>query len=117
MKNGVEYQTNGKDTIFIVDPAPEFPGGVPGLMKYIRESIRYPRVSRKKGVEGRVIVKFTVDTTGQPGACTIMKSVSSELDAEAIRMVLKMPKWKPGEQHGKAIPVYYILPINFRLTD
>ena len=115
MKDGIEYKTNGKDTIIIVDPMPEFKGGKQGLVKYLSENIRYPESARRKNIEGKVFVSFVVGSDGKVKDCKIAKSVSSELDKEALRVIKRMPKWKPGEQHGKPIPVSYTLPINFKL--
>ncbi|MFB6319648.1 energy transducer TonB [Saccharicrinis sp. FJH54] len=115
MKNGIEYRTNGKDTIIIVDPKPEFKGGDAELMKYLSDNIKYPAEARKKKITGKVFVKFTVAKNGKIMDCKIEKSVDPILDKEALRLIKSMPRWKPGEQNGKPIPVSYTIPINFML--
>ncbi len=115
IKDGIEYKTNGKDTIIIVDPMPEFKGGKQGLVSYLNKNIRYPESARRKNIEGKVFVSFIVGANGKVRDYKIAKSVSPELDKEALRVIKNMPKWKPGEQHGKPIPVSYTLPINFKL--
>ncbi len=115
MKDGIEYKTNGKDTIFIVDPMPEFKGGLEELSKYISSNVKYPKAARKARIEGKVLVSFVVAVDGTIKNCRVTKSVNPKLDKEALRLVNNMPKWKPGKQNGKAIPVSLVLPINFKL--
>lgn len=115
IKNGIEYKTDGKDTIIIVDPMPEFKGGKEKLVEYISNNVKYPKTSRKDKVEGKVLVSFIVAADGTIVEAKILKGVRHDLDNEALRVVRKMPKWEPGKQHGKAIQVSYTLPINFRL--
>ena len=115
MKNGIEYQTNGKDTIIIVDPMPEFKGGMKKLGEYLGKNLRYPKRAQKAHIEGKVLVSFIVAKDGTINNVKIAKSVNPALDKEALRIVKKMPKWKPGEQYGNPIPVSYSLPINFKL--
>ena len=70
---------------------PEFPGGVAGLMRYLSENIKYPPEAAKNDIEGRVIVQFIIDETGQVGDIQVARPVSEELDAEAVRVVKSMP--------------------------
>ena len=65
--------------------------------------------------KGRVFVGFVVSKDGSITDVKILKGVSPRLDAEAIRLVEEMPKWKPGKQRGKAVNVRFNLPITFRL--
>ncbi len=105
---------NNEEIIYsIVDEMPEFEGGDLGLRKYIAMNIRYPIEAIKKGIRGRVYVRFVVDTKGKVKNVEIIKSVHRLLDEEAIRVIKSLPQWKPGKQKGVAVPVYYTLPINF----
>ena len=72
--------------------------------------------AQKDSIQGRVIVQFTIKKTGEVSNATVIRSVSPELDAEAIRVVKSMPDWKPGEQKGEPVNVKFTLPIQFRLT-
>ena len=98
-----------------VEQMPEFPGGVAGLMRYLSENIKYPPEAAKNDIEGRVIVQFIIDETGQVGEVKVVRPVSDELDAEAVRVVKTLPKFEPGRQDGEAVSVWYTLPINFKL--
>ena len=95
---------------------PEFPGGINELMQYLVIELKYPNKSRKKGIEGRVLVNFIVNKNGAISNIKIVQSVNDELDKEAIRVVKNMPKWEPGMEDGEAVRVAFNLPINFKLN-
>lgn len=97
------------------DRKPAFPGGTDALINYLSKEIKFPRKSRKKGIEGKVVVGFTIDKSGSIKECHIAKSVNEELDLEALRVVTKMPKWIPGIQFNRHVNVKYLIPINFKL--
>ena len=101
----------------VVEHMPEFPGGMEEMMKYLSMNIRYPEAARKAGTQGRVPVNFVVEADGTISNANVLRSVSEELDAEAIRVIQNMPKWKPGMQNGKAVRVKYTIPISFRLNS
>lgn len=95
---------------------PSYPGGVPELMKFLQKNIRYPSLARENGLEGKVIVKFYVDTDGTVREPAILKDgVGGGCGDEAIRVVKSMPKWTPGSQRGKPVKVFYTLPVTFKL--
>lgn len=87
------------------------------LNKYLSKNIHYPDSARAHNIEGRVIVKFLVNEDGQISDCKIINSVDRDCDAEALRVVKEMPRWKPGKQDGKPVKVFFHLPIMFKLTD
>lgn len=105
------------DKVFdVVEQMPLFSGGQVELMKYLSANVKYPEVSQKNGVQGRVVVKFVVEKDGSVSSAKVVKSVNKELDAEALRVVNAMPKWTPGKQNGRSVRVYYTLPVTFRLN-
>lgn len=105
------------DVYEVVENMPEFPdGGMPGLMKYLSANIRYPEAAHKAGTQGRVTVQFVVGKDGSIGNVSILRGVDPALDAEAIRVISSMPKWKPGTQKGEPVNVRYTVPVMFRLT-
>lgn len=99
----------------IVEDMPQFPGGMQELMKFLAKNITYPVSAQKAQIEGSVMVQFVVGKDGSVRNPKVVRSVNPELDAEALRLVGIMPKWTPGKQRGKAVPVSYNLPISFRL--
>lgn len=100
----------------VVEKAPEFPGGVEALMKFLSENVRYPEAAHKIGAQGRVLVSFIVEPDGGISNAHVLKKVNDDLDAEAVRVIGSMPKWTPGMQSGKAVRVKYTVPITFRLN-
>ena len=111
-------KTQDIENIFdVVEHMPEFPGGMEEMMKYLQTNIRYPEAAHKAGKQGRVPVNFIVEADGTISNANVLRSVSEELDAEAIRVIQNMPKWKPGMQNGQAVRVKYTIPISFRLNS
>lgn len=108
---------NVSDTTFtVVDEFPVFPGGEAGLLKHIAENTKYPETAKSKGIQGKVIVRFAVRPDGSINKISILKGVDPELDKEAIRVISTLPSFeKPGIKDGKAVPVWYMVPINFTL--
>ena len=100
-----------------VEQMPMFPGGEAGLLRYLQENIQYPPEAAKNNVQGRVILQFVVDKTGQVGEVKILRSVSEEIDAEAVRVVKSLPKFEPGRQDGEAVSVWYTLPVSFNIRS
>jgi protein TonB len=100
----------------IVEDKPGFPGGDEALIKFISEHTVYPPIAKDMGISGKVYVQFVIDVNGKVTQVKIAKSIDSALDAEAVRVVSQLPNWTPGRQRGRAVPVSYILPINFILN-
>lgn len=99
-----------------VEQMPSFPGGEKSMQDFIGANLKYPAESQKKGIQGRVTVRFVVDQEGTIKAPTVIRGIGAECDAEAVRVIESMPKWVPGKQNGKNVPVYYTIPIVYRLT-
>ncbi|MBR5725549.1 MAG: TonB family protein [Muribaculaceae bacterium] len=110
-----ESQVQDNNVYETPEVMPEFPGGMEGLIKFLQENVKYPAQATANKIEGRVVVQFIIDKTGQVGDVKVVRSVSEELDAEAVRVVESMPKFTPGRQSGKAVNVRYMLPITFKL--
>ena len=117
-QQAINAPTDGGEEVYeVVEKMPEFPdGGMPGLMKYLSANIRYPEAAHKAGTQGRVTVQFVVGKDGSIGNVGILRGVDPNLDAEAIRVISSMPKWKPGTQKGEPVNVKYTVPVMFRLT-
>ncbi|MCR5139216.1 MAG: TonB family protein [Bacteroidaceae bacterium] len=104
-------------TFNVVEKMPEFEGGMDGMMSFLQKNIKYPAEAKEKGKKGRVLVQFVVEKDGSIVEPKVVKSVSPELDAEALRVVKAMPKWTPGEQRGEKVRVQFTLPVSFRLPE
>ena len=115
-KAKMETTSEFPEVFDVVEQMPEFPGGPEALMQFLTENVCYPEAALKAGVQGRVLVTFIVDTEGRVNNAKVVKKVNDDLDAEAIRVVGSMPRWKPGKQNGKVVRVRYTMPISFRLN-
>ena len=100
-----------------VDQMASYPGGIPALMDFLNENIKYPEQSEREGIEGRVVAGFIVERDGSVSNIEILKSVHPLLDAEVVRVMSLMPNWIPGRQNGQPVRVKYSLPITFRLIS
>ena len=99
----------------VVEQMPEYPGGMQALFEYLSQNLKYPEDAKEQKIEGRVIAIFVVETDGSISNVEVVKPVFPSLDAEAVRVLSGMPKWKPGMQSGKVVRVKYTVPINFSL--
>jgi TonB family protein len=106
---------DNSDVFNVVEKMPEFEGGMNGMMSFLQKNIKYPEEAIKNGTQGRVVVQFVVNKDGSITDANVVKSVSPELDAEALRVVKSMPKWTPGEQRGEKVRVQFTLPVQFKL--
>ncbi len=97
-----------------VDIIPAFPGGDGALMQFINTERKYPRQAYDDAIEGRVLCSFVVESDGSLTHLTVLRGVEESLNAEAIRIISKMPVWVPGQIDNKKVAVYCILPIPFR---
>jgi TonB family protein len=103
------------EPFMVVEKMPQYPGGEKALMEYIGGNLKYPEDAMKKGEQGRLIIRFVVNAMGKVEKTEVLRGLSPSMDAEALRVVNAMPEWIPGEQKGQKVPVYYTLPITFRL--
>ncbi|MCC3157851.1 energy transducer TonB [Hymenobacter sp. 15J16-1T3B] len=97
------------------DVMAEPPGGMAGLMRTMAKTLRYPAEARAQGAQGRVFVQFVLDSTGQVQQPVVVKSVHPLLDAEAVRVIQTMPRWKPALYQGRPVPVSMTVPVTFGL--
>jgi len=99
----------------MVETMPEFPGSDKELVKFLNSNLHYPSDARENKIQGTELVQFVVSTDGSISDITIKNSLSKSCDDEVIRIVKMMPSWKPGVKDGVAVPVYYVLPVSFKL--
>ncbi len=102
----------------VVEQQPEFPGGQGAMYKWIGENLKYPSEARNNGLQGKVIMQFTVEKDGSISSVRVVRdAVGGGAGDEANRVVKKMPTWKPGRQNGKSVRVQYTLPVTFKLEE
>ena len=108
--------STAKEEVFMVaEQMPEFPGGMKKLLKFLQDNLKYPESAMKNNVQGRVIVQFVIEKDGTPTEFKVLRSVDPDLDAEALRVMKAMPKWKPGMQKGQVVRVKFTVPVSFKL--
>ena len=108
--------STGKAEIFVdYEQQPQFRGGQTALLKYLQENIKYPPKAFKDSIQGRVVVELLIDSLGYVGEVKVARSVNEELDAEAVRVVKTLPRFAPGRLYGKAVSMWYTLPVTFKI--
>lgn len=111
----VEFVEEESDDEFfmVVEDMPAFPGGDLGLMKFIQKNVKYPAIAEEYNITGKVYISYIVDKSGTVTNVKVVRGVDKNLDAEAVRVVKSLPKYKPGYQRGKPVRVMFTIPINF----
>lgn len=98
----------------VVDKMPSFPGGEEAMLEYIAAHLKYPAASLEQGVQGVAMLRFVVKPDGGVGKVQVLKSLDPDCDREAERVVRSLPKFTPGVQDGRAVAVWYTLPVRFQ---
>ena len=115
MENAQLSESPGEEDVYlVVEESPEFPGGTNALMGYLIDNMVIPDSCLENNIQGRVLVTFIVEKNGSITKPEVIKSVNHLLDAEALRLVSAMPKWKPGKQNGETQRVKFAIAVNFR---
>lgn len=104
-----------EEIFLVVQDQPEPYGGIAAFYEFLAENIRYPEEARRIGISGRVFVEFVVDKDGSITNAKVVKGIGGGCDEEAVRIVNKAPKWKPGLQRGRAVKVRMTVPVYFKL--
>ena len=108
--------TTTDDKVYdVCEQMPIYEGGDAALLKYLTDSVKYPELAKKHGVQGRVVIGFIVEKDGSLTDIKVLRPVDIALDAEALRVVKGMPKWIPGCHDGQLVRVEYNVPVSFRL--
>ena len=100
----------------LVEEKPSFQGGDANqFSKCVNQRLVYPEIAKENGVQGRVTLQFTVEKDGTVTKVKVRRGVDPSLEKEAVRVVSMSPKWKPGKQRDRAVPVTYTFPVIFQL--
>ena len=99
----------------VVQKIPEFPGGWSAFMQWLTKNLKYPESARKNRVQGTVVVSFIVNKDGSIASAKVSTSADPVLDAEALRVMKMMPKWKPGMDRNKVCRTMIAVPVVFKL--
>ncbi|MDR3180404.1 MAG: TonB family protein [Prevotellaceae bacterium] len=100
----------------IVEEKPKFMGGDENdFTRWVFQNLSYPDEAKEHRIQGRVMVSFRVTAEGKVTDVKILRGVDPSLDKEAIRVISMSPRWTPGKQRNKAVPVRYQFPVTFKL--
>lgn len=103
---------------FLLDEHPTFKGGSPNdFALWVAKHVKYPKYAKEAGIEGTVKVHFVIDKKGKISEAHVHEGVHPALDQEAVRVVLKSPKWKPGKKDGRPVKVSYTIPVMFYFSN
>ena len=102
-------------TMAEVDTPPSFSGGDAAMYAWLSRNLQYPPIAQENGIQGTVVVSFTVGADGSINNIKVVHGKDPSLDKEAVRVVGTMPRWNPGQINGQNVPVSFTLPIKFQL--
>lgn len=115
---GTCYDTTGMEIPhYDYETMPEYPGGDSRLFMDIYNTIRMPEIVKTKGVNERVVARFSVGTDGNVGDITIVEGKYPEINDEVIRVLSRLKRWRPGLQDGEPVKVWYVVPVNFEVRE
>lgn len=97
-----------------VQQMPEFEGNI---SEYLGRNIQYPPAAREANISGRVVIKFVVNEDGSISGAKVIKGIGGGCEEEAMRVINGMPKWRAGKANGKAVKVYFTLPVRFTMNN
>lgn len=95
-----------------VEQMPQYPGGEAEMRAFILKNIKFPDIAEESGLQGRIVVRFVVDKTGNIRDAKVLRGMHPEYDSAFLNVINTMPRWIPGKQNGKEVDVYYTLPIS-----
>lgn len=104
-----------EEPLTFVEAMPQFPGGEKELLTYFAQNIKYPAIARESGIQGRVILEFVVEKSGQVTNIAIRRDIGGGCGKEAVRVAQEMPAWKAGNQNGNSVRVKMNIPVVFKL--
>ena len=107
----------GPLSVAMVEQKPSFPGGESAMYKWLQDNIIYPAAASEEGVQGKVTVQFIVEKDGSITHVQVVRGKHPALDAEAARVIRKMPRWTPGRNNGQPVRVTSHLPVQFKLAN
>ena len=100
-----------------VEVFPEFEGGMKGWEKFLRRNLRYPEMAQEIGLQGKVFISFVIEKDGSVTDVKVTRGIGGGCDEEAMRVIKKSPKWKPGRQNSQSVRVRYNMPLSFAISN
>ncbi|WP_214225290.1 energy transducer TonB [Pedobacter sp. B4-66] len=113
--NGVK-EDNGIHDMTDIQSYPEFEGGMKAWAKFIQRNLRYPNAAQEVDAQGKVYISFVVEKDGSVSNVSVLRGIGYGCDEEAVRVISKSPKWKPGKQNDQNVRVRYNMPLSFTIS-
>ena len=85
------------------------------LEEWVYKYLKYPESALRNGIQGRVMVQFIIEKNGKVTDVKVVRGVSEELDAEAVKVISASPEWKAGRVNGNKVRTSMSIPVEFRL--
>jgi len=111
----LDVDPNNPLNFHVVEDLPQYPGGAVEFMKWLTKNLKYPKHAVDQKKQGKVVAVFYVEKDGSVTGINVVQSLSPECDAEALRVLRMMPKWKPGVQNDKPCRTKVCIPICFKI--
>jgi len=99
-----------------VEKQPAFPGGISKFYDYLAKEMKYPDAAKKNKTQGKIFASFIVEKDGTLTDVQVIRGLTTETDAEALRVLRKSPKWQPAQQKGIPVRVKYNIAVNFTMV-
>ncbi len=114
-KKGRKSHLEKEELFYVLDKAPEFPGGIDSLYSFIGRNLNYPETAVRDGIEGKVVITFVIEITGKVTNPEVIEGILEDLSHSATELINKIPDWIPAEIGGKKVRIRQTLPLNFKL--
>ena len=98
----------------IAEDAPQFPGGPVAMMKWLTRNLHYPKALEPQHVQGKVVAEFIVNEDGSIAYVKVTSGLHPLCDAEVLRVLRMMPRWKPGVMDGEPCRTKVCVPVVFK---
>lgn len=115
--NSIAQDVKDEEPFNAVEEMPGFPGGDAALYKWLQDHLNYPYTAQERGIQGTVYIRFVVSKTGKVEKAEVVRGIDPACDREALRVVSSLPDFIPGRQNGRNVPVYYSVPIVYRMAN
>jgi len=115
VKQTVETDVKEEEIFVFVEENAGYVGGEDARIKYLMDNIKYPIMAKESSIQGTVYLKFVVEKDGSVSNVTVLRGIGGGCDDEVVRVLKSMPKWKPAKQRGRAVRVWFNMPIKFTL--
>lgn len=101
----------------LVEVPATYPGGEAALIRFVNQNVVYPDSAWKNNLQGTVVALFKVDVDGKVSSVKIEKSLSRDCDKAVVDVIRKLPRFVPAKQKGRPVPVWFRLPVRFRIAS